>query len=48
MKKKKGDFTINLAEIPNGLRKPVELCEYLERLRRWRDNPLAGRDIFIN
>ncbi|MBI5557670.1 MAG: hypothetical protein HY885_08530 [Deltaproteobacteria bacterium] len=30
------DFKINLEEIPNGTRKPLETCLFLEAMRNWR------------
>ncbi|MFO7971692.1 MAG: hypothetical protein R6U40_08065 [Desulfobacterales bacterium] len=33
---KQSDFEINLDEIPNGKRKPYELCQFLEKMRSWR------------
>jgi len=40
---KQSDFEINLDEIPNGRRKPHELCQFLEEMRAWRAESANSR-----
>lgn len=41
------DFVIDLNKVPEGNRKPHELCDYLEKLRDWRARSLNS-NILIN
>ncbi len=34
--RKGSDFSIDLGKIPNGNRKPLETCEFLQAMRDWR------------
>ena len=46
-KKKGSTFIIDLDKIPNGRRKPVELCKELKKLRDWPDAS-SRSNILIN
>src|SRR3989344_2171636 len=39
-KKEESNFKIDLNKIPNGNKKPTELCAYLKKLRLWREASL--------
>jgi hypothetical protein len=39
-KKEELNFKIDLNKIPNGNKKPTELCAYLKKLRLWREASL--------
>lgn len=35
-KKNRTDYVIDLNKIPNGQRKPIETCDFIEKMNDWR------------
>lgn len=39
------DFSVNLDNVPNGDKRPVELCGYLQKLRDWRADSASSKTL---